>query len=576
MGFPGMARSLLGWAPALAGEDWGDEFPAATLLPMKMDRWLTALSVPLWFLAACGGGGGGPSGSADFLVTDAPSDELLSFSARVTELRLLTPAGAETGNYLKAPVTLEILGLQGVNLWLASAPIPAGTYSAVVLRFDGSSLSAKDLSGDDVAITSGSNTLVADLTAPVEVLEGGYVRFATDINIDDSLSGLVSSGSLVFNPSGACFDDDSPESPIDEFKGVVQSFDAAAQTLVVAAYVDDDLIVPLGNVDVAVSGGTVLVGDDDLPFASAAAFFQFLVAGQTLLEVHGNLANGQVNATRIEVEDQVGGIGGGNTLVRLEGVVSAINGPGSFELLIQEIEKGAAVAGPVLAGLGNPAAVTISYTENTLFKLDDDTPTTSASLAVGKELDAKFAAFASEPFPAFEIEIDETPGLLAGDVSDLGEWPLSIWIQPDAATAKLLGSPAPLELRTPAGQSLALAAAPRLGQRLGFEGPALASGGFEARALHLAPGTLSGARIGAVVPELGLLDLQGGELGGGLERLLQPGLRTVEVAGAQIEEARFGGRTLGLGDLRPGQIVDLELEPGAKPGELRASRVRVR
>jgi hypothetical protein len=34
---------------------------------------------------------------------------------------------------------------------------------------------------------------------------------------------------------------------------------------------------------------------------------------------------------------------------------------------------------------------------------------------------------------------------------------------------------------------------------------------------------------------------------------LQPGLRTVEVAGAQIEEARFGGRTLGLGDLRPGQ-----------------------
>jgi hypothetical protein len=57
---------------------------------------------------------------------------------------------------------------------------------------------------------------------------------------------------------------------------------------------------------------------------------------------------------------------------------------------------------------------------------------------------------------------------------------------------------------------------------------------------------------------------------------LQPGLRTVEVAGAQIEEARFGGRTLGLGDLRPGQIVDLELEPGAKPGELRASRVRVR
>lgn len=543
---------------------------------MKFDRWLTPLIAPLLFLSACGGGGGGPSGSADFLVTDAPSDELLSFSARLTELRLRTPAGAETGNYLKAPITLEILGLQGVNLWLASAPIPTGTYSAVVLRFDASSISAKDLAGDDVAITSGSNTLVAALAAPVEVLEGEYVRFATDINIDDSLSGLVSSGSLVFNPSGSCFDDDSPESAIDEFKGVVQSFDSQAQTLVVSAYVDDDLIVPLGNVSVSVSGGTVLVGDDDQPFASAAAFFQFLVAGQTLLEVHGNLANGAVSATRIEVEDQLGGIGGGNTLVELEGVVSAINGPGSFELLIQEIEKGAAVAGPVLAGLGNPVSVTISYSKNTLFKLDDDTPTTSASLAVGKELDVEFSVFASEPFPAIEIEIDNTLGLLAGDVTDLGGLPASLWVAPDAATAKLLGSAAPIELRAPAGQDLPLATAPRLGQRLGFEGQALGGGGFEVRALLLHPASLRGATIGAVVPELNLLNLHGGELGGGLERLPGAAELPVDASAARIEEARFGGRVLSLAELRPGQVLDLELEPSPVAGQLRALRVRVR
>ena len=379
-----------------------------------MNRQLLAPLLVLFssaLLSACGGGGGGtPSGSGDFLITDAPSDELLSFTARITEVRLERDDGSETGSFLGAPVTLEFLSLQGISAWLSSAPVPEGTYSGVVVRFDPGSLAALALDGSPVAVNAISDVLEAAFPAAVDVVAGGYTRFETDLSIDGSLLGDVSSGSLSFSPSGSASSSDGGfEAPIDEIKGVVLSADAAAGELVIDGYADGDLTVPLGAVDVSVAPGTALLGDDNVPFASASAFFDFLVPGQTLLEVHGNLgAGGTVQATKIEVEDQFGGLGGGDTLVRIEGLVTDLTAS-TFELLIIEIEKGAAVAGPVLAGLGNPTSITVSYDASTVFLLDDDIPTTSDSLALGQEVKARFAQFTNPPFPAFEVEIDTTP-----------------------------------------------------------------------------------------------------------------------------------------------------------------------
>lgn len=372
---------------------------------------LLALS-GLALLSACGSDSDPtPAGSADFLVTDAPIDDLAAFQARLLVLQLNRADGSSTPNLLASPVQLEFLGLQGISAWLASSPVAAGTYTGLTATFDPNSTSAVALDGTPVAVQSVSTTLQTVFPVPVEVQDAGYVRFETDLDVASSLLGEVSSGSIQFSASGSSSSSDgSFEAPIDEIQGVVTSVDAGASTLRLNAFADGDLAIPLGDVEVLVNGSTALVGDNDVPFADAPSFFAFLVPGQSLLEVHGNLgSNGSVVASRIEVEDQIGGLGGGDTLVRIEGLVQNLNPAGSFDLLIQEIEKGQSVASGVLAQLGNPSSIGVSFDGSTQFFFDDDVPTTSGSLANGQEIDARFAAFQSEPFAAFEIEIDLTP-----------------------------------------------------------------------------------------------------------------------------------------------------------------------
>ncbi len=380
-------------------------------LPLSIQTFPFSLCA-LVLLAACGNDSDpAPVGNADFLVTDAPTDELAAFSARVLELRLVRADGSSTPNVLAAPTTIELLSLQGISEWLASTPIATGTYTGLTATFDPASVKATAFNGSNVVVQVASSTLQTTLPAPVDVAQGGYVRFLTDLDVAASLTGDVSSGTIQFNASGSTSSSDgSFEAPIDEIKGVVTSLDASASVLVVNAFADGDFTLPLGNVAVTVNSGTVLVDDNQMAFANVAAFFAFLVPGQTLLEVHGNLSTGgSVNATRIEVEDQLGGISGGDTLVRLEGLVQSLDPSGAFDLLIQDIDKGQAIVEAVLANLSNPSTVRVGFDAGTKFEFDDDIPTTSASLANGQTIDVRFAVFQNEPFPASQIEIDLTP-----------------------------------------------------------------------------------------------------------------------------------------------------------------------
>jgi Domain of unknown function (DUF4382)/Domain of unknown function (DUF5666) len=538
----------------------------------------------LSFLSACGGSSSSPTADADFLVTDAPTDELLSFSARVTELRLRNSTGGESGNYLPAPVTLEFLGLQGVSAWLSSSAVPVGNYDAVLLRFDPSSINAKALNGDSVSVTSGSNQLTASLSSPLQVDEGGYVRFEADLDLNSSLSGEVSSGSLIFNPTGSCSVGGQSSTAIDEFKGVVQSFDSVNQTLLMQAYVDDDLIVPLGPVTVTVDGSTALFNDDNQAFASTAAFFSYLVTGSTLLEVHGNLsADGQVIATKIEVEDQVGGISGGNTLVRIEGIVTDLD-EGSFELLIQEIVKGAAVAQPVLNKIGNPSTITVSYDQSTVFKFDSEALTTSASLSIGQEVKAKFATFSSEPFPAFEVEIDDSPSLLQGTVRDLGAYPSAILIELSPQAAGILApgqGPAEnlLSLELPEGAvptEVHLGQAVRFGSRSGAEVDPNGGRHLSATRFESLPASLLGVEVIALEFGSRTLTTLGGTFNLGLESggLIGPTAVALDPDG-ELWARQENGQLLPLSwqDLGLGDQLDLEVRPGSSKGEWTAQRM---
>jgi len=379
---------------------------------MTRPRLALVLAVLPLLLPACGGGGGGGGGgaTADVLIGDAPSDDLLSFSAVVQSVRLQREDLSFTGD-LVSSLEVEFLGLNGALVFLAHGRIPAGTYVALEVGFaPGGYLAQRGDDGSAVTIVASENVYLAPLPAPLAVATGDYVRLTADLDLLSSLSGDASSGSLDFSPSGnGSSDDGSEDAPIDELKGRVLSKDLATRLIRVDGFVGPQSSVHLGTIEVHVGNGAVLL-DNDNQSLSVEAFFAALIAGTSFLEVHGNLAlGGTVEATRLEIEDDLGG-GGGSNPVRIEGFVTDLS-QGSFGLRIRRIKDGASIAQPVLDGLGNPDTIQVSFDQGTLFVFDTGGLTDSGALANGQEVQVRFASFTAEPFAASEIEIDDTPGL---------------------------------------------------------------------------------------------------------------------------------------------------------------------
>ncbi len=416
-----------------------DDPRSPTDLPIMIqisDRTLQFLaSLLVLGAASCGGGGGGGGGSnapaaVDVLIRDAPVDDLSSFSITVAELRLLDGLGAPSANLLSAPVTLELLGLQTSSAWVASVAPPTGTWSGLRVAFTPGSSVARADDGTPVAVTEAATTFDAAFSAPVVTGATGYDRLVVDVDLASSLAGNVTAPPILFDPEGTVASSTGSE-PIDEIKGIVQAIAAGNSELTIDAFADGDLSLPLGEVRVRVSGSTLLLADDDLPFASTAAFFAALVPSQTLLEVHGQLGNqGVVQATRIEIEDQDGGVSS-SSVVEIEGrIVGLDTMTSTFDLLIQEIEKGGAIANPVLSGLGNPATIAVTYDAMTVFIEDESNQLlTSALLAVGVEVDVKFPTFINPPFAASEVEVDDGEIDYEGFVVDTSGLPQSMTIQ---------------------------------------------------------------------------------------------------------------------------------------------------
>jgi hypothetical protein len=269
----------------------------------------------------------------------------------------------------------------------------------------------------------------APFAAPVTIDSSSYSRITVDVDLASSLTGDVTAPPLGFDPQGIAARAGAGASvAIDEIKGVVQSANAAGESFVIAGFADGDQTVPLGDVAVDVKPTTLLLDQFGAEFASHAAFFASLAPGTTLLEVHGNLVAGHVNATRIEVEDAGGG---DNYVVKIDGRISNLDTvANSFDLLIIEIEKGASVAAPVLGGLGNPASIAVLYDPSTRFVLDDHTLTDESALSGGQRVKVKFATFVNTPFSALVIEVEDQPEF-EGVITDVGGLPNSIVIHLD-------------------------------------------------------------------------------------------------------------------------------------------------
>lgn len=371
----------------------------------------------LFFVPACGGGGSsspGGSTSADILLTDAPTDELLSFNVTVDSVRLYAASGARSENLLSGTVRVDVLNAATQLAWLTSKPVPSGTWSGVEVGFDPLSVDARLLDGTPADVLVLGDELAADFPAPIAFAVDGYRRCIVDFDLDQSLAGDAVSG-FILDPVGSSSGSDDPATPIsiDDITGRVKAVDTVNNLITIDAWADDERSVLLGSLQVAVEETDQLQDDSGTPFPDRASFYASLVPDVSIIEVHGMLAGGQIDASRIELEDGLGG----DAVVRMRGIVVGLDAPGSnFTIAVAEIKKGLGVVEGVHGGV--PASLQVQWSFQTLFQLDDGSAVSASALAVGADLDIRFTDYSGAPFIAQRVELDSIGGEYEGSVSD--------------------------------------------------------------------------------------------------------------------------------------------------------------
>ena len=396
------------------------------LLPLATFA-LSLVLVPCW--TAChdssSGGGSSPSelATADILIHDAALDDLLSFSAQIRSVRLLRGDGAFTPDLLTTgEVRVEFLGLGEASALLVRGRIPATEYGGVEIGFTPASYRARAESGLDVTVDASADTFLARLPTPLILTRDEYVRLDVDLNLSAAVSGNVVAGNLAFAPEGTATSSDGTRAlQVRDTKARVTAIDEPGNLLTVEAFADDGQAVSLGERLVRTDLVALYLDlDDSRP--DAAQFYDELIAGQTLLEVHGTLGpDGVIQATRIDIEDHSRGAGSIDD-VCIEGTIVGLDAS-SFALRINDIEDGSALAQPIIVGLPNQSVLDVSYDAATVFVLGETLVVDETALSVGRRVAVKFCSFATSPFAACVVDVDARSPQIKGVVMDVGGVP---------------------------------------------------------------------------------------------------------------------------------------------------------
>lgn len=476
--------------------------PGSADLPSMMHsmRALGLAGSLLALAAGCGGGGGGGSSggsttSADILLTDAPVDELLSFNILVNEVRLYDGAGERSENLLNGSMRVNLLSAATQLAWLVSKPVPSGTWHGIELRYDPLVVDARLLDGTQASVRVADDRLAAAFPAPVVFAAAGYQRVVVDFDLAASLSYGTGGFDYDLDPQGIANGDDDPATPIeiDSIVGRVKGVDSANNLLSIDAWSDDDRTVLLGTLQVQLEPGDILQDDDGAAFPSLSSFYAAIAPNATFVEVHGAMtAAGTIDATRVELDD---GVGGGESVVRIDAVVQSINlGASTMQVVVAEVDKGFSLVSGAFGG-SIPASFTVAWDAQTYFGYGDGAATTAASVVAGAEVDLRFASFpVGGPWTAARVELEQEGAEYEGTVSNIDDLLIggSFQITLPANSPLILGGTVvnPLTVQLDSGAYIwldcgsepdASPAAIQLGQRVN------------------AKGTISGGPAGAVV-----------------------------------------------------------------------------
>ncbi|MFM7296575.1 MAG: hypothetical protein ACKO4Q_05050, partial [Planctomycetota bacterium] len=322
---------------------------------------------------------------------------------------------------------IELIGAGLAPRWVSRARLPVGTYSGVQATLEDTATPvARNLSGAIVPVTQTGTTFTTNFPTPLSVAAGNFPRIVLDIDLSASLTGTVTAPPIVFTPTGIVTTQANATTAvgIDEVEGVVRSVNGTTD-FVIDAFADDDRTVSLGQVTITPAPAALLLDDSGIAYANVGAFFAALTPNVANVEVHGSLVNGGILANRIEVEDAGGGVA---YTVKLEGIAQNVDTTlNRFDLLVIEVDKGGSIANPLITSLGNP--ISCDYDDATaIFVLDENVPTTEASLVSGQRVKAKFATFTGEPFRALHVEIEGEPEF-EGVITSVAGLPSTIVMQ---------------------------------------------------------------------------------------------------------------------------------------------------
>jgi hypothetical protein len=99
------------------------------------------------------------------IITDAPSDQLVSFSLTLNSITLTDSAG-KTASILSTPTTVEICHLNGIEAPLVTASIPQDTYVSAILTFSNPEITYINSSGQPVVASPTLATTSFTFTFP--------------------------------------------------------------------------------------------------------------------------------------------------------------------------------------------------------------------------------------------------------------------------------------------------------------------------------------------------------------------------------------------------------------------------
>jgi uncharacterized protein DUF4382 len=404
---------------------------------MKSNVLLSLLGATLLLLIGCGGGGGGSSGSGasvSLLVGDGPTDELSAFEMTLLDVTLTRDDGSTTANLLASPRSVDLLALRVESALLAVVTVPPGSFAGATLTFDPATIVARDRSGAPVKLQVNGNLASGLFALPVAFERDDRVKLHFEFPLDDSLS-PDGSGGFVFTPELRPSRREGSDDALDEMHGGLLSADAARGLLVVNLLDDDDSS-SRGALTIAIDPATHLLDDHGNPFASSADLFAFLLPGDRI-EASGGLGDdGLLHAAVLQVERDDHGA----SIARIRGTITALDLEGAtLTLRLRSVESGAPVVGPVLAALGDPAEITVGFSAAEIeLRGDDPRNGSSADLAVGQEVKIDFSAFASAPFPARSIEIEDEQPEIEATIVGTGGLPAEFVVHLDESDPAIL------------------------------------------------------------------------------------------------------------------------------------------